>query len=150
MFASHGAHIAVLIPRARRHLRRDSNKMLYAILNKTPGSDRTIGASLSEEQKTRHASCVPGPRALNENRKTALNFIVHRRRDARASTMVTRPPQGIHSHTTAMRFAMGVIIVVILCRAEVTSQSPMRPPGQLPASRDTHRGTGHPRHDQSG
>ena len=68
LVASHGAHIAVLVPRAGRHLPQDSNKMLGAILNNTPGSDRTLGAIIRE-------------RALKENKKTALIFIVHRRRD---------------------------------------------------------------------
>ena len=115
-----------------------------------PNSRRAI---LSEQEK--NSTCIVCPRPTRSQWTQTDSSDFHRAstarpvnslRHARASTMVTRPPQGIHTDTTAMRLAMGAIIIRYpSVQGGVPSQSPMGPPRQLPASRNAHRGTGHPR-----
>ena len=50
-----------LPPRAERHLPKDSNKVLDAILSKDPESDRALGAILSGEDTPRQASLKMAP-----------------------------------------------------------------------------------------
>ena len=77
-------------PRTGRHPPQDSNKILGAINGKTPGSDRALGAILSEEENRfdAHLLCLPNPgapsgaRRRKKKKKTFLTIMksVHRRR----------------------------------------------------------------------
>ena len=61
-----------------------------------------------------------------------VRCLVEIERSIEPSTMVTRPPQGIYTDTTAMRLAMGVIVRYPCVQGGGPSQSPMELPGQLP------------------
>ena len=98
-----------------------SHGTLGAVLIKTSTSDRTLGAILRE-------------RALKGNKKDSSDFHrastarpVNSLRRARASMMVTRPPQGIYTDTTAMRLAS--IVINIRCPS-VQSGCPIPEPNE--------------------